>query len=46
MSSLYHDSRLYYILGANSLSAIGSELYGSNKPSFSLLITFHFISSR
>ncbi|MCU4936916.1 MFS transporter [Bacillus cereus] len=26
MSSLYHDSRLYYILGANSLSAIGSGI--------------------
>ncbi|MGF9965920.1 MFS transporter [Bacillus rhizoplanae] len=26
MSSLYRDSRLYYILGANSLSAIGSGI--------------------
>ena len=26
MSSLYQDSRLYYILGANSLSAIGSGI--------------------
>ncbi|NWK69979.1 hypothetical protein HWX41_13095 [Bacillus paramycoides] len=26
MSSLYKDSRLYYILGANSLSAIGSGI--------------------
>lgn len=26
MSSLYYDSRLYYILGANSLSAIGSGI--------------------
>ena len=26
MSALYKDSRLYYILGANSLSAIGSGI--------------------
>ena len=26
MSSLYKDSRLYFILGANSLSAIGSGI--------------------